>query len=171
MPLPKGAKERKDIPIMRGVLDYFPDAIAEVANVSLVGGEQHHPGQPIHWEKGKSTDEADSCVRHLMERGKRDSDGLRHSAKAAWRALANLQREIEAEGAADFDMSEMHEVKAKKDEAMKKFWENCQSETCQEAVPPHWDRLLECTSEKCHRPLPCPVHDKERGSYQNGCCC
>ena len=49
--------------------------------------------------KEKSTDEADALVRHLLDRGKRDTDGVRHSAKVAWRALALLQREIEAEEA------------------------------------------------------------------------
>ncbi len=34
-----------------------------------------------------------------MERGTVDGDGQRHSAKAAWRALALLQTEIEAEKA------------------------------------------------------------------------
>jgi hypothetical protein len=91
------AKERKDTPIARGVLDYFPDAIAEVARVSRVANEQHNPGEPMHWAKEKSTDEADSLVRHLLERGTFDTDGLRHSAKVAWRGLALLQRELDAE--------------------------------------------------------------------------
>ena len=34
-----------------------------------------------------------------MERGTIDSDGGRHTAKAAWRVLALLQMEIEAERA------------------------------------------------------------------------
>lgn len=91
--------DRKNYPIVTGVLDFFPDAIAEVARVSLVSTGQHHPGEPMHWEREKSTDEADALVRHLMERGTRDTDGLRHTAKVAWRALALLQREIEAEQA------------------------------------------------------------------------
>lgn len=91
------ANPNKLYPVMRGLLDYFPDAALEVANCSLVANEQHNPGEPMHWAKDKSKDEADACVRHLMKRGHRDSDGIRHSAKAAWRALANLQREIEAE--------------------------------------------------------------------------
>lgn len=95
MALPTDAAARKNLPVVSGVLDYFPDAIAAVAEVSVVGNNQHNPGQPLHWAKGKSTDHADSCVRHLMERGKIDTDGVRHSAKAAWRALANLQTEIE----------------------------------------------------------------------------
>ena len=80
---------------MTGVLDYFPDAIAAVAEVSRVGNEQHNPGEPMHWARGKSMDQADCIGRHLIDRGKLDSDGLRHSAKVAWRALALLQLEIE----------------------------------------------------------------------------
>lgn len=97
MPLPKQPAERKTYPIATGVLDYFPDAIAEVAHVSFIGNEQHNPGQPLHWDKAKSMDEPDALVRHLTQRGTRDTDGTRHSAKVAWRALALLQREIEAE--------------------------------------------------------------------------
>jgi hypothetical protein len=86
---------RKECPITRGVLGYFPDAIAAIANVSFVGGKQHHPGQPMHWDRSKSGDHEDCLVRHLMERGTLDDDGLRHTAKAAWRALALLQIELE----------------------------------------------------------------------------
>ncbi len=93
--IPTDAKERKTYPIVTGVLDYFPDAIAEVAHVSYVGNEQHNPGQPLHWDRSKSTDQADTLGRHLIQRGTRDTDGQRHSAKVAWRALALLQLEIE----------------------------------------------------------------------------
>ena len=86
---------RKATPITSGVLDYFPLALAEVARVSLAGNEQHHPGKPLHWDKTKSTDHADSLLRHLIDRGTMDSDGQRHSAKVAWRALALLQTELE----------------------------------------------------------------------------
>lgn len=95
--LPTDAKARKATPIATGVLDYFPKALAEVARVSLKGNEQHHPGEPLHWDKSKSTDESDALIRHFMERGKIDTDGMRHSAKVAWRALALLERELEAE--------------------------------------------------------------------------
>ena len=97
--LPSDAKERKQIPIGTGVLDYFPAALAEVAKVSFKGNEQHNPGEPLHWARGKSTDQFDTMVRHGFERGTRDTDGQRHSAKMAWRALAILQLELEAEGA------------------------------------------------------------------------
>ncbi len=93
------AAERKAHPICTGVLDYFPDALLEVAHVSKVGNDQHNPGEALHWAKEKSKDEADALVRHLLDRGTRDTDGTRHSAKVAWRALAMLQREIDAEKA------------------------------------------------------------------------
>jgi hypothetical protein len=97
--LPVDAKERKNIPIATGVIDYFPAALAEVAKVSFEGNKQHNPGQPLHWARQKSTDQADTIIRHFLERGKVDADGMRHSAKLAWRALALLQLELEAEGA------------------------------------------------------------------------
>jgi hypothetical protein len=95
--LPDDKQDRKATPICTGVLDYFPAALAEVARVSLAGNEQHNPGQPLHWAKEKSQDEADALTRHLLARGTLDNDGVRHSAKLAWRALALLQRELEAE--------------------------------------------------------------------------
>lgn len=93
--LPTDAKERKAIPIATGVLDYFPLALMEVAKCSKAGNDQHNPGQPLHWAKHLSTDHADCLVRHLVDRGTVDSDGVRHSAKVAWRALALLQTEME----------------------------------------------------------------------------
>lgn len=97
MLLPTDPQERKGIPITTGVLDYFPLAIAEVAKCSKAGNDQHNPGQPLHWAKGKSTDHADCIPRHLIDRGTFDTDGIRHSAKLAWRALALLQIELENE--------------------------------------------------------------------------
>ena len=95
--LPITPADRKATPITTGVLDYFPLAIAEVARVSKAGNDQHNPGQPLHWAREKSTDHADCIGRHLLERGTIDVDGQRHSAKLAWRALANLQEELEKE--------------------------------------------------------------------------
>ena len=88
-------KRRKQTPIFSGVLNYFPDAIREVAQCSFVGNEQHNPNTPLHWDRSKSGDELDALARHLLEAGTIDTDGIRHSAKVAWRALANLQKEIE----------------------------------------------------------------------------
>jgi hypothetical protein len=63
--------------------------------LSRIGNEQHNPGAPLQWDRSKSGDELDALTRHLMEAGTIDTDGVRHSAKVAWRALANLQKEIE----------------------------------------------------------------------------
>lgn len=95
--LPTDKAERKAIPLYTGVILYFPDALAEVAKCSVAGNKQHLEGQPLHWDRSKSTDELDALARHLWEAGTIDSDGIRHSAKLAWRALANLQKEIERE--------------------------------------------------------------------------
>ena len=95
--LSSNAQERKNTPIASGVLAYFPDAIAEIARVSKSGNDQHNPGQPLHWDRSKSTDHSDALLRHFMERGDVDIDGMLHSAKVAWRALALLQEELEDE--------------------------------------------------------------------------
>lgn len=95
--LPIDAKERKSYPIGTGFLDYFPRAAAEVAHVSFIGNVQHNgAGAPLHWDRSKSTDESDALIRHFLQRGTVDSDGVRHSAKVAWRALALLEKELEA---------------------------------------------------------------------------
>jgi len=95
--LPKESENRKSLPITTGVIDYFPLALAEIAKVSESGNRQHNPGELLHWNREKSRDHANCIARHLIERGEMDSDGIRHSAKLAWRALALLQEELEAE--------------------------------------------------------------------------
>lgn len=95
--LPTEAKDRKEYPIASGFMDYFPDAIVAVSNLSYRGNQQHNPGQPLHWARSKSADEADTMLRHFLQRGTKDTDGVRHTVKMAWRALALLQKELEAE--------------------------------------------------------------------------
>jgi hypothetical protein len=88
---------RKQIPIYSGVVKYFPNALAEIARVSLAGNKQHHDGTPLHWDKSKSSDEPDALMRHLTDHAKGiefDDDGMRHLSKVAWRALALLEREL-----------------------------------------------------------------------------
>ncbi len=99
--IPESPKLRKEYPIVTGVLDYFPDAIAAVSHVSYVGNQQHNPGQPLHWARGKSMDQEDTLGRHLIQRKGRDADHVRHLAKMAWRALAALQIAIELEHGLD----------------------------------------------------------------------
>lgn len=93
--LPEAAAARKEYPLYRGLLRYFPDALAAVAHVSYQGNKQHHPDKPIHWDKAKSTDHEDALMRHLLEG---DYD------KVAWRALAALQIKLEGEHEAKREM-------------------------------------------------------------------
>lgn len=110
---------RKAVPVFDGVLMYFPDAIAAVASVSEAGNKQHNPGEPLHWARGKSMNQFDTALRHMIDHRtgggfsatlkltenngwvveRYDTDGVRHLAKAAWRILAALQLDIEAERA------------------------------------------------------------------------
>lgn len=96
---PTTAEGRKASPVASGFLDYFPDAVVAVAQLSYTANEQHNPGEPLHWNRDKSTDEADALMRHFLQRGSIDTDGIRHSVKIAWRALALLQKEIEGQEA------------------------------------------------------------------------
>lgn len=87
---PEDSDARKTYPVYSGLLAYFPSALAAIARHSYVGNEKHNPGQPLHHDRAKSGDEADALLRHLMEG---DYVGM------AWRALALLQKDLEAKGA------------------------------------------------------------------------
>jgi hypothetical protein len=97
--LPDDDAARKALPIFDGVLMYFPDAMAAVAEVSRIGNEQHNPGEPLHWARGKSMDQYNTALRHMMDHrmGRRYNGRARHLANAAWRILAALQLDIEAQ--------------------------------------------------------------------------
>lgn len=94
--LPTEAAARKHIPLYSGLIRYFPHALQAVAELSWIGNQQHNPGQRLHWDRSKSQDEHDALCRHLWEAGTVDIDGVRHSTKVAWRALAALEKELEA---------------------------------------------------------------------------
>jgi hypothetical protein len=102
--LPEDHAARKAIPITSGCLDYFPAALAAVAELSRIGNEQHNKGEPMHHARGKSNDHADCIVRHLLDRGHAYEvvingvkHKVRHSVAVAWRALALAQEELERE--------------------------------------------------------------------------
>ena len=102
--LPEDPAKRKKFPIASGVLDYFPDALVAVSEVSQVGNDQHNPGQPLHWARGKSMDQMNTAFRHMWDYGrgtKKDTDGQYHLAKAIWRLSAQLQLDIEAQAKVD----------------------------------------------------------------------
>lgn len=93
--LPEDVATRNEYPIAEGCLDYFPNALAEVSRLSYLATQQHHPGEEMHWDRDKSTKHRDKIMRHLIDAGKKDSNGIRHSVCLAWRALALLQEELE----------------------------------------------------------------------------
>jgi hypothetical protein len=100
-PHERSSEARKALPLATGVLAYFPDAVLAVAECSRIGNEKHNAGEPLHWAKEKSTDEPDAMARHLIDclalgPTARQPDGIMHGAALAWRALAYLQRAIEA---------------------------------------------------------------------------
>lgn len=84
------AETRKKYPVYDGFVAYFRDAMFRVSRVSWEGNEQHNPGEPLHWSRGKSTDQDNCVLRHLMA-----GDEEEHAAQCAWRALARLQLLLE----------------------------------------------------------------------------
>ncbi len=88
----KTSAERKGEPIYSGVLRYFPDALAAISRLSLKGNIKHNPGEPLHWARGKSTDQMDALTRHSLTPGLVDEEmGELEMVSLAWRALAELQ--------------------------------------------------------------------------------
>lgn len=67
MTLPLDSEERKQYPLYRGCLKYFPAALAGVAKTSKLGNDKHNPGQELHHARGKSSDHGDCIIRHLMD--------------------------------------------------------------------------------------------------------
>lgn len=67
MTLPTDSNERKEYPLFRGVLRYFPAALAGIANISKRGNDKHNPGEEMHHARNKSPDQADCIVRHLID--------------------------------------------------------------------------------------------------------
>lgn len=93
--LPEDDAQRGLYPMADGCLDYFPNALAEVARISYEGNLKHNPGQPMHWSRGKSTDHRNKIIRHTVDSNIDGEKGIEHAAQAAWRALAHLQEKIE----------------------------------------------------------------------------
>jgi hypothetical protein len=91
------SEERKQCPVYSGFIKYFPNAVISVANHSFIANQKHNPGEKLHWDKEKSTDEKDAELRHLIDVAKGneiDENGLYALTAKAWRAMADLEREI-----------------------------------------------------------------------------
>lgn len=82
-------------PLFSGPMSYFPDALLAIAELCKVGNDQHNPDMPLHWSRDISSEHLDKAVGHILQAGNIDSDKVRHTTKAAWRLLAELQLEIE----------------------------------------------------------------------------
>lgn len=84
-------------PLMRGLLHYFPRALAAVADVSQVGANKYS------WKGWESVPEGeyrygDALVRHIVAEeteglydSKPGGTGKLHAAQEAWNALARLE--------------------------------------------------------------------------------
>lgn len=109
--LPIDSRERKDYPLYRGLLRYFPAALAGISRTSKLGNDKHNPGEEMHHARGKSPDHGDCVIRHLMDvedllaalnRGDANvtqQDILNEVNQMAWRVLAFSQEMHERFGA------------------------------------------------------------------------
>lgn len=103
MSLPTDAAARKRLQLYTFMFKYFPDAWLAIVSVARAGNDQHNPGQPMHWAREKSKDQMNAAFNHIFDYGmgaQKDVDGEYHLAKAAWRLMAQLQLDIEANKAA-----------------------------------------------------------------------
>lgn len=103
MTLPTDSKERKDYPLLRGCLRYFPAALAGLSKISKQGNNKHNPGEEMHHARSKSPDHGDCIIRHLIDAedllaayNRKDSnvtsqDVLDEVNQMTWRALAFSQ--------------------------------------------------------------------------------
>lgn len=85
---------RKRVPMFSGVLAYFPDAIAALAEHSFNGNEKHNPGEALHHARGKSMDHTDCILRHVANYEGLDGESL-EAVALLWRAAALCQEVLE----------------------------------------------------------------------------
>jgi hypothetical protein len=109
--LPVDSLERKNYPLYRGCLKYFPAALSGVSRTSKLGNDKHNPGEELHHARGKSSDHGDCVLRHLVDLEdlltafKRGDSKVTQEAilnevnQMAWRALAFSQELHEQFGA------------------------------------------------------------------------
>jgi Domain of unknown function (DUF5664) len=106
---------RKNIPLFFFLVRYFPKALVQLTKVCVAGNAQHNPELPlfdINWSRGKSTDQRNTALRHMMDHATTgpfdqeppevlaaidEEDGTYHLAKAAWRIMAELEDTITRE--------------------------------------------------------------------------
>jgi hypothetical protein len=110
MTLPTDSSDRKNYPLFRGCLRYFPAALAGIAKISKLGNDKHNPGEEMHHARGKSLDHGDCILRHLVDvedllaalnrnESVTPEEILNEVSQMAWRALALSQELHEKFGA------------------------------------------------------------------------
>ncbi len=111
MTLPTDSNERKNYPLFRGALRYFPAALAGLSKTSKLGNDKHNLGEEMHHARGKSGDHGDCILRHLVDvedllasYSRREGsitpeEILNEVNQMAWRALAYSQELHERFGA------------------------------------------------------------------------
>ena len=99
------SKERKQMPVARGALDYFPDALMVMAMLSKRADLKHSPDADPNdldrpkWVHDKSADHADCMMRHQADKTDFDPEmGLMYMVHVFWRAGAQLQTYIRENG-------------------------------------------------------------------------
>lgn len=105
--IPQDDKTRKEAPLYRGLLGYFPAALFAVARHSYLSDQKHNPGSTDGptWARSKSSDHPDCIIRHLIDSGIMlggpvpSDDQIYHLTAATWRNLALLQEALESRGA------------------------------------------------------------------------
>lgn len=82
------------------VIYYWPNALKALAELNRQGNLQHYGNaDKIRWKWKVSSNHVGKMLNHLIDNGTVDSDGIRHSTKVAWRALAMLETELINAGA------------------------------------------------------------------------
>lgn len=99
--IPQDDAERKNAPMARGLLHYFPAALFAVATHSMDSDRKHNPGSADGptWARKKSSDHADCIIRHMIDAGRGETgEEVYHLTAIAWRSLAQLQEALEKRG-------------------------------------------------------------------------
>lgn len=91
-------------PVRAGVINYFPNALLEIAKVSAFGAKKYSWGNWKFVENGKTrygdAQMRHACLSHIESHD--EESGLLHAAHEAWCALARLElllTEMETEDA------------------------------------------------------------------------
>jgi hypothetical protein len=101
MILPEDPQERKNLPMWRACLMFFPKTFVAITKLSMKGQKQHKYNEgDIHWDRSKSKDDWDSLIRHMFNLQEaiknKDVAGIREHAPAiSWRGNAISEKALD----------------------------------------------------------------------------